>query len=448
MKNIFFIAALFTSQSIVAQNVGIGTETPTSKLTVAGTETTLNGMSASIKIQNLAAPASNAWYLRAGAAGTTTPSGGFSISDNTAYRFNITNTGSIGIGTATPTEQLTLQSGNVSLLSSPKGILLDGFDGPMINRGFDPFTTGKYTGLGRWGLFMEPNNLTIGLPATQFKAFAISSYNINSTINKQLFRVSLNAAANSALVEVNGAMKIEGSNSLEFGAGILGKELNAGKIGYNSFGYDGLSIVGSGTTAINRKVYIFAEGGTTFNGPINVGGSTGTTGQVLTSNGTAAPSWQTPSTAYSNTTRFAVSYEKGPSTIGYATHNTTARYNLDPANITLASTGVTLSKGGLYHFDIFVESIYAFAGTPAFVPRFGLWLFTGLPNSFQMASNAAMISTADITSGREFDYTGKFSVEIFVAAGAELRLYHIFKVPAGGNFSSVFGYLAGYLISP
>ena len=447
MKNIIFVAALLAGHSIVAQNVGIGTIAPTSKLTIAGTETTFNGESAAIKIQNLAAPASNAWYLRAGATGTGAPIGGFSIADNIDYRFNITSAGSIGIGTTTPTEQLTLQSGNVSLLSSTKGILLNGFDGPMINRGFDPFTTGNYTGLGRWGLFMEPNNLTIGLPAAPFKAFAISSYNNNSSVNKQLFRVSLDAAATNALVEVNGTMKIESQNTLEFGAGIVGKELNAGKIGYNSFGFDGLSIVGSGTTALNRKVNVFAEGGTTFNGPINVGGSSGTSGQILTSNGTVAPGWQTLSTPYGNTTRFAVSYTQGLIEIGDANHFLT-RYNLDPANITVASTGVTLNRGGLYHFDVFVKSSYAFVAPPAFVPIFGLWLFNGLPDPFPIVDGAIMTSTANNTVGSRFQFTGKYSIDIYVAAGKKVKLYHTFFGITTFGGGDVSGYLAGYLINP
>ncbi len=275
MKRIFITAAFILFASLVqAQNVGIGTVVPTSKLSVVGTETATHGESASIKIQNLAAPSLNAWYIRAGATGTTTPSGGFSIADNSGYRLNITNTGSIGIGTTTPSEQLTILSGNISLLSSNKGILLNAVDGPMINKGYDPFTSGNYIGLGRWGLFMEPNVLTLGIPEdTPLKgspAFAISSYNINSTVYKQLFKVT-SAITGNALVEVNGKMEIEGLNMLEFGAGVSGKETNAGKIGYNSFGTSSLCIVGAGTTAANRRVYFFAEGGTIINGPVGIG---------------------------------------------------------------------------------------------------------------------------------------------------------------------------------
>lgn len=445
MKNIFFVMILLASQSIVAQNVGIGTTTPTSKLTVAGTETTLNGTAASIKIQNLAAPASNAWYLRAGAAGTGAPSGGFSIADNTAYHFNITNTGSIGIGTATPTEQLTLQSGNVSLLSSPKGILLDGFDGPMINRGFDPFTTGKYTGLGRWGLFMEPNNLTIGMPATQFKAFAISSYNINSTINKQLFRVSLNAAANSALVEVNGAMKIEGFNSLEFGAGIAGKEMNAGKIGYNSFGYDGLSIVGSGTSAINRKVYVFAEGGTTFNGPINVGGSTGTAGQVLTSNGSDAPSWE--SAAFSNDVRFEADCNGISTTNVNPPLSYTTAYNLNPAAVSISGSEITVNRSGLYHIEGYIYLRSNWNVYPSLLVE-GLNLVINERHYVQSQIESLVKDPMQANSWVKYV---RFTNEVYIAAPGSVSLSLSIALNTGSSAvlisASNFGKISGYLIS-
>ena len=66
--------------------------------------------------------------------------------------------------------------------------------------------------------------------------------------------------------EVNGNMSILGTNTLEFGKGIAGKEPNAGKIGYNAFAPNALAIVGAGNSATTRKVYIFAEAGTTFNG--------------------------------------------------------------------------------------------------------------------------------------------------------------------------------------
>ena len=55
------------------------------------------------------------------------------------------------------------------------------------------------------------------------------------------------------------------ATTLELGNGVAGKEANAGKIGYNAFGSGALDIVGAGTSGTNRKVKIWAEGGTTIN---------------------------------------------------------------------------------------------------------------------------------------------------------------------------------------
>lgn len=447
MKHIIILLYVLSISALgYSQNVGINDSVPSAKLSVKGAETTADGQAASIKLQNTAPGITNAWFLRAGALGNNTPNGGFSIADNTGYRFNITNTGNIGIGTTMPSEQLTLQSGNISLLSSTKGILLNGFDGPMINRGFDAFTTGSLTGLGRWGLFMEPNNLTIGLPALPFKAFAISTYNSNSTINKQLLKVSVDPSTN-ALVEVNGAMKIEGANTIEFGAGVAGKELNAGKIGYNSFGPQGLSIVGSGTTAFNRKVYVFAEGGTTFNGPINVGGSTGTAGQVLTSNGTGVPTWETLSTPFKNVTRFSVGLRRGPSEGSNCLLRIPANYNLEPSTITIDADGITLNKAGLYHFDIMVYATYQFISAPIATPPFSFILFKGGPPGYVLVNEKPMQSVVNNPSNATtFRLSEKLTFDIHVMAGRLISLSHAFGM-GGGVFYDVNGYINGYLIS-
>jgi hypothetical protein len=80
-------------------------------------------------------------------------------------------------------------------------------------------------------------------------------------------------------------LQIAGNNALEFGIGAkhkvkekdnqgkeiekeVDKEASAGKIGYQTFTTDALDIVGAGTTATNRKIKLWAEGGMTIAGPI------------------------------------------------------------------------------------------------------------------------------------------------------------------------------------
>ena len=62
---------------------------------------------------------------------------------------------------------------------------------------------------------------------------------------------------------------ITDKHRLEFGANISGKERSAGMIGYQTFtDSDGLDIVGAGTANNNRKLKFWAEGGSTFTGPV------------------------------------------------------------------------------------------------------------------------------------------------------------------------------------
>jgi hypothetical protein len=71
-----------------------------------------------------------------------------------------------------------------------------------------------------------------------------------------------------AKLHIAGGVKIDGANTLEFGAGVVGKEANAGKIGYRAFSNDALDIIGAGTGS-NRVVRVYAESGLGVNGPVN-----------------------------------------------------------------------------------------------------------------------------------------------------------------------------------
>ena len=60
---------------------------------------------------------------------------------------------------------------------------------------------------------------------------------------------------------------------LDLGAGVAGREGNAGKIVYNGWSTDALAIVGAGTHGANRKITLFAEGGLHAAGPTYVDGT-------------------------------------------------------------------------------------------------------------------------------------------------------------------------------
>ncbi len=101
--------------------------------------------------------------------------------------------------------------------------------------------------------------------------------------------LTINVSPSSAKVHIDGSTKIQGNNTIEFGAG-LSKEINAGKIGYQTFSgaSGGIDIIGAGTTNGNRKINFFNEGGATFNGNVNVGGASTTASAMLELNSTTS----------------------------------------------------------------------------------------------------------------------------------------------------------------
>ena len=90
------------------------------------------------------------------------------------------------------TEIMKLKTDGSLFLNSQSGIVLDQGNLPLITRGYDPFTSGAYSGLGRWGMFMEPFYLTLGMPQIPGRGFQFVTYDNNSAINKILMRVNEN----------------------------------------------------------------------------------------------------------------------------------------------------------------------------------------------------------------------------------------------------------------
>jgi len=99
--------------------------------------------------------------------------------------FIVKNDGKVGIGTTTPTTNLDVIgsqfiNGNLYMTSS-LGVVLNNADSPLITRGWDAFTSGVKSGIGRWGMFMEANALVAGIPNLTSKNFKIGAYNADST---------------------------------------------------------------------------------------------------------------------------------------------------------------------------------------------------------------------------------------------------------------------------
>lgn len=149
-------------------NVGIGTAAPQSKLHIASNGGVLNLEGTDqVYVQ---------YYPDGLAAGRKAYTGLAAASD---INFTIANeyagghilltpgaSGGVGIGTSTPAQVLDVR-GQVQVRDT---LRLDAQDGPMVVRQWTPFTSGAKNGFGRWGMFMEPSTLFLGVPGTDYSA--------------------------------------------------------------------------------------------------------------------------------------------------------------------------------------------------------------------------------------------------------------------------------------
>jgi hypothetical protein len=269
----------------------------------------------------------------------------------------------------------------------------------MITRGFDPFSSGKHIGLGRWGLFMEPSTLTLGIPDLPGKRMAVSTFNTNSLVAKELLVVSQNGN------------------------------------------------VGIGTT--NPAWKLDVNGGMQLQGRLVVGGSSGTTGQVLTSNGSEVPSWQTLNAAFDNNIRFSFVVSNPTNTSG--TLNITNRYNTNPAAVSLSGSIITFNTTGIYHFEMSILGRIDYASALNYNPLFNINMILagGVGNGNNPVAEARLERGGlGINSYFGSAITG---TDMYITAGQTLLLSFGYSGTSTGIGTiteiDTFGYLRGYLIS-
>lgn len=260
-----------------------------------------------------------------------------------------------------------------------------------------------------------------------------------------------------AKLDINGSVKLEGLNLFEFGAGVAGKEINAGKVGYNAFGQNALTFVGAGTNSTNRAVYFFAEGGTTFSGPatvasnLNIGGqlqvngNAGSSGQILTSNGASDPTWT--NAALSNTTRFAFSV---PTTSESGPWIFSTLYNLNPTDVTVAGATITINRSGLYHIEGYfaVSAVYS-TQPPAYLSLGAALVADGI--SYDIANNVALEpDNFPLVSTWTYRKTMRFANDVYISAPGTVYLSENINFTLNGSVTvskNIEFKISGYLIS-
>lgn len=273
----------FPSSLTVAGNVGIGTANP-----IAGLEIDKGGTNDVALLLNSSGPG---WG--SGLQLKNTAQGGksygiysgfgslhFADVDASVDRLLIHSSGNVGIGTTEP--KATFDVNGSTLLGYETTLTQIGLPaadfGAPLKSGFYQNGGSKITGdvpdsSHSWTHLIAARHSNTG---NNHQLQIASSYGSN---DKLYFRKIAapgtsnppwNELATRGANQFVGSQSISGTNTLEFGVGVAGKEGNAGKIGYGTFDPQALCIVGAGTSGSDRKITMWAEGGITVRGKLQV----------------------------------------------------------------------------------------------------------------------------------------------------------------------------------
>ena len=433
MKYKLLCSALIFSigQFSFSQNVGVGTTAPAEKLEVK------NSLRSTVKVSSNNFDDTTELLLsnRAGTFGTD-----FSLKSIREEGLFISSNSDLA-GNISPYSMVIKPNGNIGL-----GIFQPAYKLHLHN---STSTTTLMTITNQSTGADVSDGLFIGMNATNAVVGNLENGNLAFATNN-LTRMTIDATGNvgigiapTAKLHINGGVKIEGLNLFEFGANVAGKETNAGKVGYNAFGQNGLVFVGGGTNASNRAVYFFAEGGTTMSGSLNIGGTfqvngnAGSAGQVLSSNGSADPTWE--DMAFSNNTRFGVNFSTGTAGAGTMTLSSTI-YNLNTTNITISGNTITVNKSGLYRLNGVIDGWVSYAAvTPAWEPEIltSLDLSGATTRSLRLSYYDHFYKRSSVGNPNYY-YANKFSVDMYIPAGTDIEIsksFHWDGSPSAPNLS-------------
>lgn len=460
MKRLFFTTALYIlSLQAQSQNVGIGITSPQVPLHIKSTTYSdvlrVEGLTPKISFWNVGTPdgGGSLWAKTTGMdisshlplSGTALP---VTISPGNATTATFLQNGNVGIGIAVPISKLEVMNPVKSTIRISSTNYTDSSSLVLSNR----------TLFGAGTDFILSSNQETGLNISTASDFA-SNVNPSVLFLKPQGNVGIGTLTPIQKIDLNGRMNITDGVIQRGGAAITTTSdlglysrvpgnfirlvTNAAPIQFFSDDNIGTTPnmviesngnVGIGNTNPLNKLDV--NGNMNISGALKVGGSSGTSGQVLVSNGAAPATWQ--NSALSNNTRFSVTMTSVSA--GSGNMPFTTRYNLNPANVTIGANSITINQAGLYHFEVHLAS-YVFVASPTSSPYYGISLNTAFVG-YELRRNRNIPPSSTGFYGDDMD----FSIDLYLNAFQTLTLPYTFFA-GGGTTNSLDGWFTGYLIS-
>lgn len=468
MKKPFYtLIILFITSAIHAQSVGIGTNTPDASALLhlqSNTKGFLVPVMATSERLAIPTPAyglqvydyekKSIWmYSTGGWVEMVTTSTNFWLENGfDIYR----STGNVGIGIMTPVEKLQVHN---SLANTNSLRITNATTGSTITDGLSLESNNLNAGLmnyenGLLSIGTNNNNVLhitangkVGIDVTNPVAkFQIAGRGISSPLSPAILIVD-------SLANSGGALRFRQAGNT---TGIFLSEYSG-----NSFNHEQYLDVrsdsqyiatfrGNGYVGIRNTAPLYpldVSGDFNTSGRIRINGNPGIAGQVLTSNGTAAPVWK--NTSYENDIRFSFNFTQINATANSDSLNfnwATPNYNLNPSMVAAVAGNVSrirINKTGLYHFSGSISATHLnIAATSN--PPWAAISYSLDNNDFGIESSPTHAVAA--LPDDDFTKTFQFSINIYITAGQTIKFKRSVITYAGGSHSTS-GYVNGYLVS-
>jgi hypothetical protein len=217
------------------------------------------------------------------------------------------------------------------------GVQLKNADRPLITRGWDAFTSGNKTGVGRWGVFMEAGELFLGSPGTDYTNGLVTiggwlvdgTRQPNLTVNNQTQRVTIGTTSN---LGGKFGIKSSGTNSAAF---VIQRSANTNtlcSILETSNGDASMTLVSALGSA---DIQLLSNGPSTFRGGNVLIGTSSDSGDILRVNGNTYTNTITTQTPAATTK--SVAWKLGTARGGTVTTNATVRVEIDGVLVDLVA---------------------------------------------------------------------------------------------------------------